>query len=139
MASFKAPKPSSRQEFYECESGSITTAHSRGGSVDLTGFASLEHAGLAAAAAAAAVVPGGATPGMRRTGSKTSLPAPDSTASSPARTPLAATLAVPAIIADAIAAKAGRKDEPAWIGKEGPVPQRRKRMPRPEQQEKSVR
>lgn len=127
------------QEFYECESGSITTAHSRGGSVDLTGFAALEHVGPAGAAAAAAA-PGSGTPGMRRTGSKTSLPAPDSSASSPARTPLAATLAVPAIIADAIAAKAGvRKDEPGWIATEGPPPKRRTRMPRPEQQEKSVR
>lgn len=125
-------------EFYECESGSITTAHSRGGSVDLTGFAALEHVGPAGAAAAAAA-PGSGTPGMRRTGSKTSLPAPDSSASSPARTPLAATLAVPAIIADAIAAKAGvRKDEPGWIATEGPPPKRRTRMPRPEQQEKSV-
>ena len=132
----------SLQEFYECESGSLGGGHSRGASVDLTGFSTalqLEHKPPGAATAAGGAGGAAGAPGdartMRRSGSKTSLPAPDSSASSPARTPLAGAIA-PQVVADAVAA-ASRL--PGWLAKEGPPPKRRDRLPPPQQQEKSVR
>ena len=151
------------QDFYECESGSVSSAsHSRNGSVDLTGFSSgLEHkpsGGTAAAAAAggaggggggapggiAPVVVGGTAPApMRRIGSRTSLPAPESAASSPARTPLArGSAAGVAAAAVELATEAAVGVGPLWlakVAKEGPPPPRRDRLPPPQQQEKSVR
>jgi hypothetical protein len=150
------------QDFYECESGSVSSAsHSRNGSIDLTGFTSgLEHkpsGGTTAAAAAAAggAVGGGGAAGsiapvsagstapapMRRIGSRTSLPAPECAASSPARTPLARGSAAGVTVVE-LATEAAVGVHPHWlakVAKEGPPPPRRDRLPPPQQQEKSVR
>lgn len=139
-------------EFFECESGSQKGTHSRGGSVDLTGFAVLDRksgpSGQAAAAAAGSGGGGGmpASGGsMRRSASRTSLPAPDSVASSPTRTPMASSrggdggLQRPsAVAAAAMASAEAAAGEPEWLAKELPLPQRRDRLPKPQQAEKSV-
>ncbi|PSC68755.1 oxysterol-binding -related 1D isoform X1 [Micractinium conductrix] len=126
------------EEFYECESQSIGSSHSRGQSVDLTGFVALEKLSGGPGASAAAGAGGGGTGlPMRRSGSRNAMPAPDSAASSPARTPMATSGgATPSALAAAVAAAVAA--EPDWLAKERPLPRRRDRLPKPQQAEKSV-
>ncbi|KAL4420270.1 hypothetical protein ABPG77_005610 [Micractinium sp. CCAP 211/92] len=130
-------------EFYECESASLSGAHSRVQSVDLTNFVAIDKGGSGAnLLAAAGAAGGGSAPiPMRRSGSRTSLPAPDSATSSPTRTPLASSsrggVQPPAVVA-ALAAAAAGGGQPDWLVKEGPPPRRRDRLPKPQQAEKSV-
>lgn len=121
--------------------------------MDLTGFAALDLKGSAGSGAVGGP-PGG--PPLRRTGSKHSLPAPDSTASSPVRTPVAGAAALPAAVAQAVGAAATTGAAAAaaaaggeavgvsaeWFAKEGgegPPPPRRDRLPPPREKERSVR
>lgn len=139
-----AVRPPGPQEFYECESASLSGAHSRVQSVDLTNFVAIDKGGSGAnLLAAAGAAGGGSAPiPMRRSGSRTSLPAPDSATSSPTRTPLASSsrggVQPPAVVA-ALAAAAAGGGQPDWLVKEGPPPRRRDRLPKPQQAEKSVR
>lgn len=139
----EAMSSEAEDEFFECESGSLSGAHSRGGSVDLTNFVATEKgsSGPGMLAAAAAAAGGSAAVPMRRSGSRTSLPAPDSAASSPARTPLASAgrgATQPNAVATVLAATAGGRGQPEWLAKEGAPPRRRDRLPKPQQAEKSV-
>lgn len=136
--------PAGLQEFYECESASLSGGHSRVASVDLTNFVAIDKGGSGSGMLAPVVTAaGGSTAApMRRSGSRTALPAPDSAASSPTRAALGSSArggAQPPAAATAPVVAAGRKAGPDWLAKEGTPPQRRDRLPKPQQAEKSVR